>query len=241
MSRCRTLLPSAARLAREAWNKNFSGISGIISGVKSLQEVYMFTIAICESSSSDSAVLQNMLDDYELANRTNLMVRTFHDAETMLEAFCSNVYAPGLLLSEISLPGMSGIEAVRCLRASGFHGEVIFVTSTPDYALEAYELFARQYIMKPVDPVRLFMTLEDIIGGGKGSILVRQSRTVRKIFRKDILYSETQGKHQVIHTRNEAIRVRMTAHEMRELLVGNNTYPPPEITYFPLSITLLPP
>ena len=216
-------------------------ISAMISGMNTTQDVCMFTIAVCENNPSDSAALQNMLDDYELANRTNFTVRTFRDAETMLEAVCSEGYAPGLLLAETSLPGMSGIEAVRRLRASGFRGEVIFTASSPDHALEAYELFARQYIMKPVDPVRLFAVLEQILSDGKGSIVVRESRAVRKIFRKDILYCETQGKHQVIHTKDEAIRVRMTAREMRELLVGNNTYPPPEITYCPLHTAALPP
>ena len=63
-----------------------------------------------------------------------------------------------------------------------------------DYALAAYEFNARQYFVKPVEPARLLMTLELIISGGKGSIVVKQGRALRKIMRSVILFCETQRK-----------------------------------------------
>ena len=63
-------------------------------------------------------------------------------------------------------------------------------TESPDHALVAYELYARQYLMKPVDPVRLFTALEHIFGGENGSIVVRDKRALRKIFRTEAVVQQ---------------------------------------------------
>ena len=152
------------------------------------------------------------------------IIRGTSKAESLLSSFRSGSFRPDLLFAGILLDGMSGIDAVRELRLSGFAGEVIFITSSPDYALAAYELGARQYFVKPVDSARLFATIEHIIDGGKGSIVVKQGRALRKILLSRIMYCETQGKYQLIHTKNGTIRARMTAEREREIegLAHNN-------------------
>ena len=181
----------------------------------------MYQIAVCDDSQQDSALLQNMLDDYEEALNEPMSVKSFPDAEALLGYISLNSYRPDLLLMDISLPGMSGLEAVRKLRTESFTGEVIFTTASPNYALAAYELDAKQYLMKPLNRQRFFAVLREIFQSGRKYLMVRQKRAVRKILLDDILYCETQGKHQVIHTSSEDVRVRITSGAMRRLV------PPP--------------
>lgn len=181
----------------------------------------MYKIAVCEDNPLDAAALQDILDDYERCFRQDLNVKLFSDAESLLEYFWAEHCSPEILMTDISLPGISGIEAVRILRGAGFSGEVIFTTSSPDHALTAYELSAKQYFVKPLKAQKVFTVLQEIMHSRRNSIMIRNRKALRRIMFSDILYCETLGKYQVIHTRSEEIRFRVSAHEMRTLV------PPP--------------
>ena len=184
----------------------------------------MHKIAICEDDPLDSAELQNILDDYEHYSSEDLNVKNFPDAESMLDYFTAEHYSPEILMMDIFLPGISGIEAVRILRESGFSGEVIFTTSSPNYALTAYEFSARQYFVKPLTPQKVFAVLQEIMHSRRDFIMIRSRKAVRRIMFSDILYCETCGKYQVIHSRSEEISFRVSAHEMQRLVPPHSKY-----------------
>lgn len=177
----------------------------------------MYDIALCENNPSDAATIQNILDDYEEYTNDALRVKYFPDSESLTQSVLSGSYRPDVILSEINLPGMSGIEAMRKLRSENFKGAVVFVTSSADYALDAWEVSASQYIVKPVTSLKIFAALTDILIR-RNFIVVRQKKALRKISFSEILYVETRGKYQVIITRSEELPVRITAREMHKLI-----------------------
>ena len=61
---------------------------------------------------------------------------------------------------DIRMPGMSGLEAMRAIEALQHRPWVVFVTADEDYAVEAFELAAFDYLLKPVTEQRLAMTLK---------------------------------------------------------------------------------
>lgn len=183
----------------------------------------MYTLAVCESSFSDSARLQDILDDYEHKVNGNFTVRNFYDGGSLLVNVLAGKCIPDVLIADVSLPDMSGLEAVKRMRSAGFDGEVIFTAKTPDHAMEAFELDARQYFVKPVIPEKLYAVLEKILVASRKYIVVKHGRSLRKVMCSEILYFETQGKHQIIHTHTEEIPVRISAREMQK------TCPPPPL------------
>lgn len=73
-------------------------------------------------------------------------------------------HKPEVLFVDIKMPGKSGLEAVEEL-AEAWDGalpfpQVVFVTAYGDYALEAFEHAAADYVMKPVNDGRLAKTIE---------------------------------------------------------------------------------
>ncbi len=60
-----------------------------------------------------------------------------------------------LVLLDIRMPGMDGLEAVRHLRSLPAPPAVIFTTAYDDYAVKAFELHALDYLMKPIRGRRL--------------------------------------------------------------------------------------
>ena len=59
---------------------------------------------------------------------------------------------PDLIFLDISMPGMTGFEMLKQLDEIP---KVIFVTAYDEFALKAFEVNALDYVLKPVEPVRL--------------------------------------------------------------------------------------
>ncbi len=67
-----------------------------------------------------------------------------------------------LVLMDIQMPGMSGLEAARRIAAMPLPPAVIFTTAHADHALEAFDLPAAGYLLKPVRPEKLRQALERV-------------------------------------------------------------------------------
>lgn len=65
-----------------------------------------------------------------------------------------------LVLLDIRMPGGSGLEVAAALRALPYPPKVIFTTAYPDHAVEAFDLAAADYLVKPFDAERLGRALE---------------------------------------------------------------------------------
>jgi two-component system response regulator AlgR len=68
---------------------------------------------------------------------------------------------PDILLMDIRMPGMDGLEAARHLLALEQPPAIIFTTAYNDHALEAFEMHAVDYLLKPVRRERLAEALEN--------------------------------------------------------------------------------
>lgn len=78
------------------------------------------------------------------------------------EAACRMAEAlhPDLLLLDIAMPGMDGIDVARKLGKAASRPAVVFVTAFDQFAVSAFEVEAVDYLVKPVDPKRLERALE---------------------------------------------------------------------------------
>ena len=67
---------------------------------------------------------------------------------------------PNLLLLDIAMPGMDGIDVARALAADHAAPAVVFVTAFDQFAVAAFDVAAVDYLMKPVDPERLTRAID---------------------------------------------------------------------------------
>lgn len=66
---------------------------------------------------------------------------------------------PHLLFVDIQMPGLTGLQFAEALQQSTSDALIIFVTGYSEYAAQAFEQAALDYLMKPVSPARLAKTL----------------------------------------------------------------------------------
>jgi two-component system response regulator AlgR len=86
------------------------------------------------------------------------LVGTATDGESTVRM--AQALSPDLLLLDIAMPGLDGIEVAKALAERRPSPAVIFITAFDQFAVAAFEVEAVDYLMKPVEPSRLQRSLK---------------------------------------------------------------------------------
>jgi two-component system, LytTR family, response regulator LytT len=70
--------------------------------------------------------------------------------------------APDVAFLDVQMPGLSGFEVARRVLENGTDLAVVFVTAFDHHAIEAFEVNAVDYVLKPVDPGRLEQAVQRV-------------------------------------------------------------------------------
>jgi DNA-binding LytR/AlgR family response regulator len=65
-----------------------------------------------------------------------------------------------VLLLDVLMPGVNGMQAAREIREHNSRTEIVFLTSSPEYAVESYSVRAHHYLLKPASQEKLFPILD---------------------------------------------------------------------------------
>lgn len=108
---------------------------------------------------------------------------------------------------DISMPGLSGLELAQVLSRFKNPPPVVFVTAHDQHAVEAFDLNAVDYVLKPVSEDRLAEAVRRVVeGSGRPAprtddqIAVELGGRTRFISRADVRYVEAQGDYARLHT-----------------------------------------
>jgi DNA-binding LytR/AlgR family response regulator len=124
---------------------------------------------------------------------------------------------------DIRMPGLNGLELARVLSRFRMPPPVVFVTAYDEHAVDAFELNAVDYVLKPVRDDRLSEAVRRIVEARgvtpvldqDDNIAVELGGVTRFISRADVRYVEAQGDYARLHTGSGShlIRVPLTSLE----------------------------
>lgn len=184
----------------------------------------MYRIALCDDEKEQLHITEQMLTEYLNSRpKTDFCVNSFENADALLNLIADEAYFPDLILMDIYMPDKLGIETVRELRRMGNRCRVVFLTISKEHALEAFELEAAQYLVKPLTAEKLFPLLDKLLvevqDDRKRYVLLRIDGTVQRVAVDDIIYCEAQGKFQYLHFADGSQRMlRVTMARLEEIL-----------------------
>jgi two-component system LytT family response regulator len=140
--------------------------------------------------------------------------------------------SPDVVFLDIQMPGMSGLEVAAQLQSNAAP-LVVFVTAHADHALQAFELNAVDYLLKPYDKERLLRTLARVRErvrnpesraravqlareqtGASDRLLVPEGEQLRLLESRSILWIEADDNYLNIHTADRNHHMRRTMQDL---------------------------
>lgn len=119
-------------------------------------------IALCDDSPIELDEIRGYLEEYRCRRPfPSLTLFPFEHGEDLLRA--AERIPFDLCLLDILMPGLSGIETARMLKSIRPAAAVVFLTSTPDFALDAFQVRAKNYLLKPVQADPLYAALDELL------------------------------------------------------------------------------
>jgi DNA-binding LytR/AlgR family response regulator len=115
-------------------------------------------IAVCDDSLEELSRISSLLEDYRRVRDGSVTYEAFHSALELLETM--RVRRFDMLLLDILMPGLSGMDAAKEIRLSDREIPIIFLTSSREYAVESYRVGAEDYIIKPARKDEVFPSLD---------------------------------------------------------------------------------
>ena len=120
------------------------------------------------------------------------------NGQQALEAVIREADRIKAILLDVIMPGCDGIQTGKKLLELGGDGEIIYLTTSSDYAVDSYNVRAFFYLVKPVEQERLFQVLDAAVQTlnrrRTQSILVSTASGSQRILLDNILYVERVGR-----------------------------------------------
>lgn len=167
-------------------------------------------VALCDDEPEELNKMEKILSTYEKKyTNVEFMIEFFGSTDTLLYMIRERKYLPDLIFMDIYLPGETGemvplgMEAAKQLRDMGNRAKLVFLTTSREHALGAFDVEASQYLLKPVQVDKLFSLLDrfwkETEEERERYILLRVEGMHKKVALNDIAYCEAQGKRQCIY------------------------------------------
>ncbi len=116
---------------------------------------------MCDDDSEQSAYVRRLLTRWSSDKPFAIHINEYESAEGFMFDYPDNPCS--LLLLDIEMRGMSGMELAKKLRAKGDMLPIIFITGYADYISDGYDVEALHYLMKPLNEEKLFAVLDKYI------------------------------------------------------------------------------
>jgi DNA-binding LytR/AlgR family response regulator len=174
-----------------------------------------------------------IIDDEELSRKSLEMFIVKTDFLSLMESFSDpiiaisylNDYKIDLVFVDIEMPGMTGLELIDAIKH--LPTQVIITTSHKEFALDAFEFYVTDYLVKPITYSRFYKAVfkvkelhekkamahdeSDILFVKKGSVMMR-------IKKSEILWVEALGDYVTLNTEKEKYIVHSTMKAIEHIL-----------------------
>ena len=183
----------------------------------------MIHIAICDDSKQERQILAALFKRYQELHATPLQIHIFQNGFSLLDAIDQGKRFDITIL-DILMPGENGIEIARNIRASGTDTEIIFLTSSPEYAVDSYEVKAQNYLLKPVTEEKFFASIDSILAeldkkDTASFIIYTTEKQNSRIRVSSLVYGEVTHRTITLHLADQTmISAVMTFTEFQDIL-----------------------
>ena len=175
-----------------------------------------FFIAICDDLEDERINLARMVQAYARKAGRSVRLRLFSSGDSLLAA----LQGPDpihLLFLDIYMPGLSGVDTARQIRASGNEMAIVFATTSLDHGLESFDVWAADYLTKPFRQEDIDRALDwclEHLPEPMQVLPVYTEGETQELPLASVCYLEVYGHHTHIHTLQRIVVVRRSLDDL---------------------------
>lgn len=189
-------------------------------------------IAVVDDMADDLLAAKTFLTNYLEKNFaevvTNVWVKTFSDPEDFLSDFKPEKF--DLVILDIFMKPLNGIQVAQIVRNQDKDVSIIFLTTSDDFILEGYKVFAVGYFLKPLSEnldqfAKTFRYIFPKLVENQKKLSVRVGKSEILIPYKNILYIDLDERHHLqIHLPNKQFSANMSYDECFNVLKNDSRF-----------------
>lgn len=176
----------------------------------------MIKIAICEDEKEQQELLKSYIDQIFDGLSVKYELEIYNLGEELLDSYSKDI---DILLLDIQMGQINGMDTARKIRELDDKVEIIFITSLIEYVLEGYEVRAYRYLIKPIkyDDLKnnVINCIKEIDIKNK-YIIIKENGNRIKLDINEITYIEVQKEDITIHTLNQIYKIKGTMNNIEK-------------------------
>ena len=169
----------------------------------------MLHISFAEDDPAMALQLRQYLDRYGAEHGLELEVRSFASGDELLRQYDTSC---DILLLDVEMPGIDGMETARALRQRDRDVVIVFITNIARYAVDGYEVEALDFILKPVNyftfSVKLDRAVRRARQQARHTVCLQLADGMQMLDTQEIYYLETRDRMLYYHTDKGVFRLR---------------------------------
>lgn len=168
----------------------------------------MIKIAFCDDEMEVLHQMNELLDRYRVERNEDITYAAFQSPFELLTEIEKGI-RPDILFLDVVMPGQNGMDVAKEIRQYDTNVKIIFLTSSPEFAVESYTVGAYFYQLKPIWEESFFRLMDSVLSEcekkKKNSLILRSKDGITRINLQQLEYCEVLGRKLLFHLENGAV------------------------------------
>lgn len=168
----------------------------------------MIKIAFCDDDMEVLHQMNELLDRYRVERNEDITYAAFQSPFELLTEIEKGI-RPDILFLDVVMPGQNGMDVAKEIRQYDTNMKIIFLTSSPEFAVESYSVGAYFYQLKPIWEESFFRLMDAVLAEcekkKKNRLILRSKDGITRIDLQQLEYCEVLGRKLLFHLENGAV------------------------------------
>ena len=188
----------------------------------------MLKIALCDDNKIELDRIESCLSQYKASSKDEIYLELFQGPVELLSKISSGTFYD-LIFLDVLMPVINGIDVAKEIFKHNKLTQIIFITSSREFAADSYSVSALDYIIKPITPESLNRAMDKFLERYKkvksDELVIREKSTISRIPLHNLSYVEVLDHHLIYHLANGyTIRCRQSLNEIEDMLIKNGRF-----------------
>ncbi len=195
----------------------------------------MLRIALCDDTVEELNRIEGYIKEYKAKSDIEIVYDCFGSGAELLARVNTGVFYD-LIFLDVVMPVINGIDTAKEIYSKNKATKIIFLTISPEFALDSYSVSALDYIIKPINREsfdRVMQKFQNSYIEKEGEkIIIQEKSKIMQIALHTLCYVEVYDHDLIYHLSNgDTVKCRQSLAEIEDILNKNKSFVKPHRSY----------